>query len=207
MPKKSLSVIASLALFAGACAGHQPVKDASVDPAAAKAAATAKPGSAGPGDQDAPIMVGPDIIAAVPAEMAWKSVSDVENWGAWNSKVTAVEPGAGLNTGTELKWKWEEKEIKSTVVDVKDGEMLWLKGCKTGSDVGLKWTIKALDPAHTVVSLRAVLKHNANQTLIANAGVETQAWLMALQDELNKKAATLAPAPKAKKAKKAAKKA
>jgi hypothetical protein len=88
------------------------------------------------------------------------------------------------------------------VVEVKDGELLWLKGCKTGSDVGLKWTIKALDPSHTVVSLRAVLKHNANQTLIANAGVETQAWLMALQDELNKKAAAL---PKPKKAKKAAK--
>lgn len=202
MTKKQLFAIASLALFLGACAGKKPVKDAAVDPEAAKAVATAKPGSPGPGDQSAPILVGPDIIAAVPADLAWKSVSDVENWGAWNSKVTAVQPGAGLNTGTELKWKWEEKEIRSTVVEVKDGETLWLKGCKTGSDVGLKWTIKALDAGHTVVSLRAVLKHNANQTLIANAGVETQAWLMALQDELNKKAAAL---PKPKKAKKAAK--
>lgn len=201
MPKKSLITVAALSLLLSACAANKP-KDASVDPAAAKAVATAKPGSVGPGTQGAPIMVGPDIIAAVPVDLAWKSISDVENWGAWNPKVTAVEPGAGLNTGTELKWNWEEKAIRSTVTEVKEGELLLLKGCKTGSDVGLRWTVKALDPTHTVVSLRAVLKSGANQTLIANAGVETQAWLMALQDELNKKAAAL---PKAKKAKKAAK--
>lgn len=204
MPKKSLFTIAAVALLLGACASNKP-KDASSDPVAAKAVATAKPGSAGPGKEDAPIMVGPDIIAAVPADLAWKSITDVENWGAWNPKVTAVVPGAGLNTGTELKWKWEEKEINSTITEVKEGETLVMKGCKTGSDVGLRWTVKALDPSHTVISLRAVLKHNANQTLIANAGVETQAWLMALQDELNKKAATLKPAAKVKKAKKAAK--
>ena len=204
MLNKNLMIVTALALALGACSAAKP-KDASIDPAAAKEVATAKPGSPGPGKQDAPINVGPDIIAAVSPDIAWKSISDVENWGAWNPKVTAVEPGAGLNTGTELKWKWEEKEIRSTVMEVKEGESLLLKGCKTGSDVGLRWSLHALDAGHTVVSLRAVLKPNANATLIANAGVETSAWITALEEELKKKGAEMAPVKKGKKAKKAAK--
>ena len=199
MFKLSSAIILATGLLLGACAGNKP-KDASSNAEAAKAVATAKPGSPGPGNNAAPILVGPDIIAAVPVELAWKTVSDVENWGAWNTKVTEVKPGAGLNTGTELAWKWEEKEIHSIVVSFKDGESMELKGCKTGSDVGLRWIVRAMDPQHTVISLRAVLKPSAGQTLIANAGVETQAWLSALQDELNKMAATLVPPKKAKKA-------
>ena len=199
MQKFKLALVIASGLLIGACASNKS-KDASSNAEAAKAVATAKPGSPGPGNSAAPVLVGPDIIAAVPAELAWKTVSDVENWGAWNAKVTQVKPGAGLNTGSELAWKWEEKDIHSSVVAFKDGESMELKGCKTGSDVGLRWTVRAMDKDHTVISLRAVLKPSASQTLIANAGIETQAWLNALQDELNKKAAALAPPKKAKKA-------
>ena len=203
--RAKLSLLLASSLILAACASNKP-KDASGDPEAARAVATARPGSAGPGDQGAPTLVGPDIIAAVPADVAWKTLSDVENWGAWNPKVTAVKPGAGLNTGTELEWKWEEKTIHSTITAVKDGESLVLKGSRTGSDVSLRWLVKGMDPTHTVVSLRAALRPGASATQIANAGVETQAWMEAMQTELNKKAAAYAPAP-AKKAKKASKKA
>jgi hypothetical protein len=200
MPKKMSLLLIAIGLLAGACASSKP-KDASIDPAAAKAAANAKPGSAGPGDQAAPTLVGPDIIVAVPSDVAWKTLSDVENWGAWNPKVTEVQPGAGLNTGSELTWKWEEKQIHSTVTDIKDGESLVLKGCRTGSDVSLRWMLRAMDPQHTVVSLRAALRPGASQTQIANASIETQAWILALQDEMAKKAAAMAPVAPVKKAK------
>jgi hypothetical protein len=204
--KKFLSLLVA-GLFLGACASNK-AKDAASDPAAAKAVADAKPGSPGPGDKQAPVMVGPDVIAAVPVEEAWKTLSDVENWGAWNSKVTAVKPGAGLNTGTELQWKWEERGVSSTVVELKENELLLLKGCRTGSNVSLRWTLSARDKQHCLVSLRALLKPGANQTLIANASNETQAWMEALQGELAKKAAAMAPPPPApKKTKKPAKKA
>jgi hypothetical protein len=198
MTKKFLSLVLVGSLFGAACASNK-VKDASSDPAAAKAVAAAKPGSAGPGDQSAPVMVGPDFIAALPAAEVWATLADVENWGAWNPKVTAVQPGAGLNTGSELKWNWEEKEIVSTVVELKENELLLLKGSRTGSDVSLRWALIARDKQHCVVSLRAVLRPKASQTLIANAINETQAWVGALEAELIKKAA-------AKKAKKPAKK-
>jgi hypothetical protein len=206
MLKKTLGPLLAASLLLGACASNKP-KDASSDPAAAQAVAHAKPGSAGPGDREAPIMVGSDIIAAVPVEQAWKTLSDVENWGLWNKKVTAVKPGAGLNTGTELHWNWEEKEVSATVVELKENELLLLKGSRTGSNVSLRWTMSGRDSDHCVISLRALLKPGASQTLIANASLETQAWVGSLQDELAKKAAALAPAPKPKKAKKAAKKA
>jgi hypothetical protein len=193
MLKKISVLIVSASFLLTACAANKP-KDASVDAAAAKAAADARPGSAGPGDAAAPVQVGPDIIVAVPADLVWKTLSDIENWGSWNSKVTEVQPGAGLNTGSELTWKWEEKEIHSTVTELKDNESLVLKGCRTGADVSLKWLLRPADDQHTVVSLRAILRSGAGSTLIANASVETQAWIMALQAEMNKKAADM-PAP------------
>jgi hypothetical protein len=200
MFKKTSALLIAASLLLAACAANKP-KDASIDPTAAKAVANAKPGNAGPGDQAAPVLVGPDIIVAVPGDVVWKTLSDIEDWGAWNPKVTEVQPGAGLNTGSELTWKWEEKPIHSTVTDMKDGESLVLKGCRTGSDVSLKWALaKGQDDQHTVVSLRAVLRSGASPTLIANASVETQAWIMALQDEMAKKAAAMAPVAPVKKA-------
>jgi hypothetical protein len=192
MLKNSSALILVASLLLGACAASKP-KDASVDSAAAKAAANARPGSAGPGDAAAAVQVGPDIIVAVPTDVVWATLSDIENWGAWNTKVTEVQPGAGLNTGSEITWKWEEKQIHSTVTDLKNGESLVLKGCRTGSDVSLKWTLRAADDQHTVISLRAILRPGAGQTLIANASTETQAWIIAIQAEMNKKAAALAP--------------
>jgi hypothetical protein len=205
MPKNTLSLLIAASLVLGACAAAKP-KDASVDAGAARAAANAHPGSVGPGNAAAPTLVGPDIIVALPVDNVWKTLSDVQNWGVWNTKVTAVEPGAGLNVGTELAWTWEEKKIQSVITAVKEDELLTVKGCKTGSDVSLRWTLHAMDDSHTVISLRAELKPNANPTLIANAAAETGVWISALNDEMTKQAAALAPAPPVKKAKKSKKK-
>jgi hypothetical protein len=206
MPKNALSLLIAASLLLGACAAERP-RDASVDAGAAKAAANAKPGSPGPGNHDAPTLVGPDIIVAVPVDDVWKTLSDVQNWGLWNTKVTGVEPGAGLNVGTELAWTWEEKKIHSVVTAFKEDDSLVLKGCKTGSDVSLRWTLHSIDAAHTVISLRAELKAGAGPTPIANAAAETNVWISALGDEMAKKAAALAPVAPVKKSKKAKKKA
>jgi hypothetical protein len=197
MPKiKSTPALALLlaAVLAAGCASAKP-KDLSGNPSAASAA---KAGSVGPGDRGAPIMVGPDIIVEAPVDEAWTVLSDVENWGAWNPKVTQVTPGAGLNTGSELEWSWEEKKIHSTVTAYKQDELLTIKGCRSGSDASLRWVLRNLGPKKTLVSLRALLSPGANATLIANAGNETQAWILALQDEMARRAAARKPASKKK---------
>lgn len=165
---------------------------------------TAKPGSVGPGDKQAPVMVGADIITPLKPQQVWSVLSSLDNWGAWNPKVTKVNAGPGLNVGTQLSYGWEEREIKAALEDVKENERLVWKGARTGEDVLMRWEIRALG-LNTGVSLRAVLRPGAGQTPIANAGAETSAWIGALQIELSRLADEATKAAKA--AKKAPKKA
>jgi len=162
-----------------ACAGPQ-----------AKTADGAKP-AASQSPKEAPVMVGTDIIAQVPQADVWALLTDVDNWGAWNSKVTKVSHGAGLNVGADLSYTWEEKSVSATLDDIKEPELFIWKGTRSGSNVRLRWILAARPNQSTLVSLRAELKPNASQTSIANASVEISAWIGALQTALNKKAAEL----------------
>ncbi|HTB33814.1 MAG TPA: SRPBCC family protein [bacterium] len=155
--------------------------------------------------KDQPVMVGTDIIAQVPQAQVWALLTDVDNWGAWNSKVTKVSHGAGLNVGADLSYAWEEKSVSATLDDIKEPERFVWKGARSGDNVRMRWTLSGRPDNTTLVSLRAELKPNAGQTAIANAGVEISAWINALQTVLNKKAADIqaaaaaaAPAPKGK---------
>jgi hypothetical protein len=171
----------SAVLALGACASSPKAKateGALADP-------QAKPGAVGPGDKKAPILVGPDFITPLKPAQVWGVLSSLDNWGAWNHKVTKVQAGPGLNVGTELRYGWEEREVKAVLAEVKEQERLVWKGARSGSDVLLRWEIKPLG-VNTLVSLRAVLKPSAGQTPIANAGLETNAWIGALQIELSR---------------------
>jgi hypothetical protein len=172
-------------LALGACASAPKAKPAEGQAVQAKAQAQAQPGAVGPGDKKAPILVGPDFITPLKPAQVWSVLSSLDNWGAWNPKVTKVQAGPGLNVGTELRYGWEEREIKAVLEEVKEQERLVWKGARSGSDVLLRWEIKPLGVS-TLVSLRAVLKPGAGQTPIANAGLETNAWIGALQIELNR---------------------
>ena len=152
--------------------------------------------------KDQPVMVGTDIIEQVPQAQVWALLTDVDNWGAWNSKVTKVSHGAGLNVGADLSYGWEEKSVSATLEEVKEPELFVWKGTRSGDNVRLRWTLTGRPDNSTLVSLRAELKPNAGQTAIANAGNEISAWINALQTVLNKKAADIqaaaAPVPKSK---------
>jgi hypothetical protein len=177
---------------------------------AACADTKAKPGSpnqpaAYQPPKDQPVMVGTDIIAQVPQAQVWALLTDVDNWGAWNSKVTKVSHGAGLNVGADLSYTWEEKSISATLDDIKEPELFVWKGARSGDGVRMHWSLSARAGDSTLISLRAELKPNPSQTAIANAGNEISAWVSAMQTELNKRAAAIqaaaaaaAPAPKAK---------
>jgi hypothetical protein len=152
--------------------------------------------------KDQPVMVGTDIIAQVPQAQVWALLTDVDNWGAWNTKVTKVSHGAGLNVGADLSYGWEEKSVSATLDEIKEPDLFVWKGTRSGDNVRLRWSLTGRPDNSTLVSLRAELKPNASQTAIANAGNEISAWINALQTVLNKKAADIqaaaAPAPKAK---------
>lgn len=201
----ALKLPLSLLALAGLCAACA---------SAPKSAASAKPASpAAPAstlrldEAHAPVMVGPDIISVLPPAAVWAVLSDADNWGAWNNKVTGVAHTAGLNVGADLSYRWEEKDVKATIEEVKEPELLVWKGARAGSDVRLRWTLGARDDGGTLVSLRAVLHPKSGPTPIANAGNETQAWMSALQDELGKRAAALPVATPVAKVKKKKKKA
>lgn len=201
MTSTKLRLTLALLLAAGlaACAGTKTAGTPEPTP-------QPKVASAGPGDQAAPVMVGSDIIANLSKADTWALLSDTDNWGAWNKKVTAVAHTAGLNTGADLSYRWEEKDVQASVTAVKEAELLEWKGARAGKDVLLRWSLTPLDPHRTVVSLRAVLKNKASETLIANASNEVQSWMGPLQEELTRRAPAPAPeaAKPAKKRKKAA---
>ncbi|HXB97854.1 MAG TPA: SRPBCC family protein [bacterium] len=170
----------------------------------AKPAAPNQPSASQP-PREQPMMVGTDIIVQVPQAQVWTLLTDVDNWGAWNSKVTKVSHGAGLNIGADLSYKWEEKSVTATLDDIKESERFVWKGTRTGDNVRMRWTLTGRPDNSTLVSLRAELKPGAGQTTIANASAEISAWIGSLQMALNKKAADIqaaaaaaAPAPKAK---------
>jgi hypothetical protein len=199
MKKRFLLSLSAAALLLGACA-HTPKNAAPAKDAAPAAAPT-------PDYSKQPVQVGTGVIVAATPAQVWTVLSDLDQWGAWNPKVTKLTAGPGLNAGTTVTYTWEEREVKAAIEDVKEGSLLQWKGARSGSDVTLKWMLIPV-PAGSSVNLFAVLKPGAGATPQANALNEVQAWLDALKAEAEKRfPAPVAPAPKAKGkgAKKAAK--
>jgi hypothetical protein len=193
MKLKALGALALIATLA-ACAGAPP--------------AAGQPGATGPGKKEAPMMVGPDIIADVPLADAWALVSNVDKWSDWNSRISGVTHTAAVAEGAVISYVDGGKKIEASVTEFKDQSLLVWEGSATGSRVRLRWMLKAMDPARTLVSLRAELKPSAAQELMGQAGAETSQWISAVQVALAKQAQAIkaaAPAPKKKKAPKAAK--
>jgi hypothetical protein len=201
MKKRFLLSLSAAALFLGACAhtsksAAAPTKDATPAPAAAPT----------PDYSKQPVQVGTGVIVAATPAQVWTVLSDLDQWGAWNPKVTKLTAGPGLNAGTTISYTWEEREVKATLEDVKEASLLQWHGARSGADVTLKWMLIPV-PAGSSVNLFAILKPGAGATPQANALNEVQAWLDALKVEAEKRfPAPVAPVTKAKKAgKKAAK--
>ena len=165
-------------------------------------------GSVGPGKKEAPLLVGPDIIAEVPLADAWSLVSDVDHWSDWNARISGVTHTAAVAEGVALSYKDGGKAVDATVVTLKDQAELAWEGAAMGSHVRLHWTLKAMDAQRTLVSLRAELKPTSSTEVMGAAGAETSNWVAAAQAALAKKAAALkaaaAPAPAKKKKRHAA---
>jgi hypothetical protein len=154
-----------------------------------------QPGSVGAGKKEAPLQVGPDIIAAVPLADAWALVSDVDHWADWNSRLSGVTHTAALAEGAAFSYKDGGKAVDATLTTLKDQAELAWEGSTLGSHVRLHWTLKAMDAQRTLVSLRAELKPTASAELMGAAGAETSNWISAAQAALAKQAAAAAPAP------------
>ena len=160
------------------------------------------PGAVGPGKKDAPMQVGPDIIASVPLADAWTLLTDVDHWTNWNSHLSGVTHTAALAEGVAFSYKDGGKQVDATLVTLKDQDQLAWEGALSGRHVDLRWTLKAMGPDRTLVSLRAELKPNASPQDVGAAGAETSEWVTAVQAALAKQAAAIqaaAPAPAAKK--------
>ena len=181
MKKAPILALILLAAFTAACASGSKSASSST---AAKPTAVPTP----PGDKNAPIAVSSDIVVALSPAEVWACLSDVDNWGAWNPKVTAVKASAGLNVGSDLSYRWEEREVKAVVEKFKEGELLEWRGARSGGDVLMHWQLYP-NGDNTTVSLRTVLTPRASQTFQANAGAENMAWISAAKAELEKRAA------------------
>lgn len=162
--------------------------------ACASAPQPGSPGAVGPGKQNAPMQVGPDIIANVPLAAAWTLISDVDHWQDWNSQLSGVTHTAALAEGSALIYQDGGKRVDATVVTLKDQDQLAWEGALCGSHAHLHWTLKALDPQRTLVSLRAELQPDASPKTVGAAGAETSQWIEAVQVALAKQAAAL-PSP------------
>lgn len=184
MKLRPMIAAALLAALTACAATHAP----------APGAPATKPPSA-----PAPVMVGADILAEVPAQDAWALLTNVEHWSDWNRQLTRTALAGGLTVGAQVSYSNDGKDVSAAIEELQDGSVLVWKGARVGRGVRMHWMVKDMG-GHCLVSLRAELKPNASQELIGQAGSEASEWMTAIQAELGRHAAALkaaqpAPAP------------
>lgn len=117
------------------------------------------------------------ILPAAKPERLWLLLSKVEDWGAWNSKVTHIEPGAGLAPGARIDWQYDEKDLSSTVVTVKENQELAFKGTASSKKAVLRWLLQPKPDGSTLVVLRAEVPYGTASETMAKLGIEINEWL------------------------------
>lgn len=192
-----IALLAALSIGLSACAGRKTIASSEqAQPAAATKSA--------PKAVTKPLVkIGPDLIIEQPVAQLWQSLTEFGDWGAWNPHVTAVEPGFGLSAGAALSYAWDEKPVKATLIEVKEGETLAFGPAASGGKASLRWTLKSMGATRSLVSLRAEVPAGSPQSLVDKCIEETTAWISALKDlsvrQNAEAAATLKEAPPKKK--------
>lgn len=166
------------ALFVSSCAASGKPKEAAVDgsPAASLAAENKRQAKVRP-----PVKIGPDAIVDKELAVIWGILVDVEDWGSWMTKVTKVEPGAGLSPGALIKWQWDEKDVESEIISVKVNEEFSFKSCASSKKAVVKWALKSMGPKRTLISLRAEVPYGTASETMDKLGPEMTEWATALQ--------------------------
>lgn len=122
-------------------------------------------------------------VAAAP-EAIWPYLEKVEDWGSWCDKVTDVEPGAGLSPGAQINWQWEEKEVSSVILEVKENEKFSYRSCASSKKAIMHWSLKPKDGGGTRISLRAEVPYGTASSTMDNLKLEMSEWTSALQAAL-----------------------
>ncbi len=167
----------ALAYLASACASSAKGSANATSTATAQMSVAGKPLGSNP---KAPVQIGPDAIIEAPLAGIWNLITRVEDWGAWNPKVTEVSPGAGLSQGAELHWRHEEEKISSVIQSVKPNEEFSFLGSASGKKVLMRFSLKALDARRVRITLRGEIAYGSSQKLVDKVSHETMEWLTAL---------------------------
>ncbi len=178
---KSSAFILALLLACG-CMGAKPKPEDAV---------TDKPGSlvlAKPKKAARPTTesISSSLILPATPEAIWPLLSKVEDWGAWNEKVTKVEPGSGLSPGAKIEWQYDEKDVTSTVVSVKEREELSFKPAGSAKKATLKWLLQPRGDGTTLVTLRGEVPYGTAAEVMGRLGTELNEWVTALKGALGK---------------------
>lgn len=177
--KTPIVLLGALCLIASGCASPKP-KAAAGTPAAAQADEETREAHDRP-----PVSIGPDIIVPNDPSVIWPFLINVGDWGTWMTKVTKVEPGAGLSPGALVNWQWEEKSVQSEIVQVIENQEFAFKGTASSKRATVKWTLKP-SGSNTLVSLRAEVPYGTSSSVMDKLGPEMSEWITALQTALAK---------------------
>lgn len=119
-------------------------------------------------------------VAAAP-EAVWPYLEKVEDWGSWCDKVTEVEPGAGLSPGAQIQWQWEEKEVVSVILEVKENERFSYRSCASSKKAIMHWSLKPRAGGGTRITLRAEVPYGTASSTMEKLKVEMSEWTSALK--------------------------
>jgi hypothetical protein len=176
---KSAALLACLCLaFVSACAGGGKPKETPVHGSVEATVAAEKKRQA---KVRPPVRIGPDVIVEKELAPIWDILVKVEDWGSWMSKITKVEPGAGLSPGAMIHWQWDEKNIESEIVSVKEKEEFAFKSCASSKKAVVKWALKSIGPKRTLISLRAEVPYGTASEIMDKLGPEMMEWMTSLQ--------------------------
>jgi hypothetical protein len=77
-------------------------------------------------DQAAPVIAHHQIDIRAPLEVVWELHSDVNDWPAWHSDITAAHAEGTFASGASFDWTSFGFTVTSTIYDVADrSRVLW----------------------------------------------------------------------------------
>ncbi len=138
-------------------------------------------------NHNAPVVQSKELFIQAGPEKVWAVLTNINQWTAWNHKISKAHIEGALAVGSVFHWKINGASIRSTVHTVETNRMLGWSGVTFGATAIHNWYLEARDGG-TVVKVEesmegwliGLFRKKMNRDLAADMVY----WLEALKGEL-----------------------
>lgn len=132
----------------------------------------------------APVKCSKIILINAPAKKVWSVLTDINNWGNWQSEITQPQLNGPLQEGTQFVWKTGGANIHSTLHTVSPYEAFGWTGNTFGMHAVHNWSLSGQNGATLVTvneSMQGILARIFKKSFNKNLERGMAHWLDALK--------------------------